>query len=88
MKRFRLPVLFAGAMLGLGALLFGARGATADKPSTCQQWEVMLGQPTRVTIDVKSLPEAGKPVVEPAPPGWEPFAFTPSGQLVFRRCAK
>jgi hypothetical protein len=82
------------AMLVLGAfvvamLLIGwPRGATADKPTGCQQWEVMLTQATHMTIDVKSLPEAGKPVIETAPPGWEPFAFGPSGQLVYRRCAK
>lgn len=64
------------------------RGATADKPGGCAQWEIMVAAPTRLTIDAKALPEAGKPLIEPAPPGWEPFAFTPGGQLVYRRCGK
>jgi hypothetical protein len=74
------------------AVLFVAwpRIATsADRPApSCQQWEVALASPTHLTIDARSLPEAGKPVTEASPPGWEPFAFTPTGQLVYRRCAR
>jgi|GEM_PF-4773432 len=63
--------------------------ASADRPApSCQQWEVALASPTHLTIDARSLPEAGKPVTETSPPGWEPFAFTPTGQLVYRRCAR
>ena len=93
MTNLRPAALPLGLLALLGAVLVAwPRGATADKPAAvvvpCPQWEVMLSQPTRVTIDVKSLPEAGKAVVEQAPAGWEPFAFTPAGQLVYRRCAR
>lgn len=87
MKNLRTMLLIGGAV-GMGAFVVWPRGASADKPSACQQWEVMLTQPARVTIDAKSLPEAGKPVVEASPAGWEPFAFGPTGQLVHRRCAR
>lgn len=93
MTNLRPAALPLGLLALVGALVVAwPRGATADKAGTavlpCPQWEVMLSQPTRVTIDAKSLPELGKAVVEQAPAGWEPFAFTPSGQLVYRRCAK
>ena len=91
MKTVRAKALSLAVLVLGGAVLAWPRGATADKapsPSGCQQWEVMLGTATRITIDAKSLPEAGKAFVEQAPPGWEPFAFTPGGQLVYRRCAK
>lgn len=77
-------VIAATVMVGI----LGSRAATADKPSACQQWEVMLGQSGHVVTDVRSLPELGKPFVESSPAGWEPFAFAPSGQLVYRRCAR
>lgn len=93
MTNLRPAAVPLGLLALVGALVVAwPRGATADKAGTamlpCPQWEVMLSQPTRVTIDAKSLPELGKAVVEQAPAGWEPFAFTPSGQLVYRRCAK
>jgi hypothetical protein len=92
MTNLRPAALPLGLLALLAALVLGwPRGATADKPAVvaaCPQWEVMLSQPTRVTIDAKSLPEAGKAVVEQAPAGWEPFAFTPAGQLVYRRCTR
>lgn len=89
MKNIRLMLVIC-AVAALGAFVGWPRGATADKPAptACQQWEVMLNQPTRVTIDVKSLPEIGKPLIEISPAGWEPFAFGPTGVLVYRRCAK
>ncbi|MBC8132001.1 MAG: hypothetical protein H7X95_03395 [Deltaproteobacteria bacterium] len=83
-----MTTLLCGFVVLVGASLAWSRGATADKAAGCQQWEVMVAQPARITIDAKSLPEAGKPVVEQSPPGWEPFAFTPAGQLVYRRCGK
>lgn len=79
--------LLTGLIIAVGVVAW-PRGATADKPAGCPQWEVMVGQATRITIDAKSLPEAGKPLIEQAPPGWEPFAFAPAGQLVYRRCAR
>ncbi|MES1204561.1 MAG: hypothetical protein ABUS79_01365 [Pseudomonadota bacterium] len=83
------PLIVAlGTAVTIAASVSGARHAAADKINGCQQWEVMLGQPARVVTDVKTLPELGKPFVEPAPAGWEPFAFGPSGQLVYRRCAR
>ena len=87
MKNLRLVLLVGGAVT-MGTLVGWQRGATAEKPTACQQWEVMLTQPARITIDAKSLPEAGKPVVETSPAGWEPFAFGPTGQLVYRRCVR
>ena len=72
----------------VGAVVAWPRGATADKPAGCGQWEVMLAPPGRVNLDAKALPEPGKSFVEQAPAGWEPFAFTPAGALVYRRCAK
>ena len=70
------------------AVVAWPRGATADKPSGCAQWEVMLAPPGRLTLDTKALPEPGKSFVEQAPAGWEPFALTPAGALVYRRCAR
>jgi hypothetical protein len=87
MKNF-LRVLVVAALLTLGLLMAWPRGATAEKPSGCQQWEVMLSQAVRIANDSRPLPEASKPYIEQAPSGWEPFAFGPTGQLVFRRCAK
>lgn len=84
-------------LAAVGAVLGLPRGATAEKPPVaapvagttgCAQWEVMLAPPARVAMDTKALPALGKPVVEQAPVGWEPFAFTPTGALVYRRCAK
>ena len=78
------------AILVVTAVVAWPGGAAADKPiapAACPQWEVTVGQATQVTMDARSLPQLGKPVVEQAPPGWEPFAFTPAGQLVYRRCA-
>lgn len=65
-----------------------APGGCVTCPPVCQQWEVMLAPSTRTAAESKSLPELGKPFVEQSPPGWEPFAFGPTGQLVYRRCAK
>lgn len=79
-----LAVLFVSCFLA-----WPRSAASADRPApSCQQWEVALASPTHLTIDARSLPEAGKPVTEASPPGWEPFAFTPTGQLVYRRCAR
>jgi hypothetical protein len=91
MESFRIKAVMAalvGALLAISVVVFTPRRATAEKPSGCQQWEVMLSEATHAPIDVKALPGLGKPLVEPSPPGWEPFAFGPTGQLVYRRCAK
>jgi hypothetical protein len=87
MMNLRRIAMVAG-LVGVGVVVAWPRGATADKPSGCAQWEVMLAPPGRITLDAKSLPEPGKSFVEHAPAGWEPFAFTPTGALVYRRCAK
>lgn len=94
MSTLRTFALVAAALVA--ALIVWPRGATADKPdkpdrhapAECPQWEVMLAPAMRLAVDTKSLPEAGKPMVERAPAGWEPFAYTPSGALVYRRCAR
>jgi hypothetical protein len=84
----------AVAVLVVAGVIAWPRGATADKPSSCAactpcvQWEVMLAPPGHVTLDAKALPQPGKSFVEQAPAGWEPFALTPAGALVYRRCAK
>lgn len=72
----------------LGVFAAWPRPATAEKPGGCQQWEVMLSPSALAVIDASAVPEMGKPFVEKAPAGWEPFAFRPTGQLVYRRCTK
>jgi hypothetical protein len=86
-------VMLVGALVAGGAFFAWPRGANADKAApgqqpSCQQWEVMVAPAVRSANEARPLPEAGKPIVESAPAGWEPFAFGPTGQLVFRRCAK
>jgi len=90
-------ILVVVAVLVVAGAIAWPRGATADKPPTsmpcaacapCTQWEVMLASPGHVTLDAKALPQPGKSFVEQAPAGWEPFALTPAGALVYRRCAK
>jgi hypothetical protein len=85
-------ITLAGALVTMAAVIAWPRGATADRPAApppgCGQWEVMLAPPGRITLDAKALPEPGKSFVEHAPAGWEPFAFTPGGALVYRRCAR
>jgi hypothetical protein len=87
MRNLRSMLVVAG-LVAVGWFLAWPRGATAEKPSICQQWEVMLAQPVRSANDAKPLPEISKPYVEQSPAGWEPFAFGPTGQLVFRRCSR
>lgn len=92
MMNWRRITLLAAALVALGAMVW-PRGATADKspsttPPTCTQWEVMLAPAGHVTLDAKAVPQPGKSFVEQAPAGWEPFAFTPAGALVYRRCAR
>jgi hypothetical protein len=74
------------AALVILALLSFRGDVRAQSAGGCPQWEVMLAQPPPIlTVPVS---EIGKPVIEKAPAGWEPFAFAPSGQLVYRRCAR
>ena len=83
-------------MMGAAVLAVAGRGIGAEREKErerassgpCQQWEVMLAPTTHAAADPKPLPELGKPFIEQAPQGWEPFAFGPTGQLVYRRCAK
>ena len=63
-----------------------SRGEVRADPPGCPQWETMLAQPGLI-MSVQPN-ELGKPVIEKAPTGWEPFAYTPAGQLVYRRCAR
>jgi hypothetical protein len=91
MGNFREKAMVAalvGALFAISVMFLTPRPATAEKVLGCAQWEVMLSEPTHASIDVKALPGVGKPLIEPSPPGWEPFAFGPTGQLVYRRCAK
>lgn len=97
-------ILVVVALMAVAVLVGTGRGVSAERdkepgkerdrdraaacPPSCQQWEVMLAPSTRTAADPKSLPEAGKPYVEQSPQGWEPFAFGPTGQLVYRRCAR
>jgi hypothetical protein len=89
------PKLVLALALVVGGALAGAAftgvpraaGAEANAPG-CAQWEVMLDALVRTNIDPKTIPAPGKPYVEKAPAGWEPFAFGPTGQLVYRRCIK
>jgi len=86
-------ITLVGALVASAVVVAWPRGATAERPERqsppgCGQWEVMLAPPGRITLDAKALPEPGKSFVEHAPAGWEPFAFTPNGALVYRRCAK
>jgi hypothetical protein len=78
--------LLAGALAAFawrGAEVLAAPAAPA---APCTQWQTAVHPDA---IDVKApLPEAGKPIVSTGPVGWEPFAFGPSGQLVYRRCVK
>ena len=86
MKHLRKPLL-VGALVLLGVFVAEARETPPDKLPGCAQWEVMLAPSVRSASDSKPLPELGTSV-EQAPAGWEPFAFNPSGQLVYRRCAR
>lgn len=88
MTNVRRIALLAAGLIAVGVVVSWPRGATADKPPGCAQWEVMLASPGRVTLDAKALPEPGKSFIEQVPAGWEPFAFTPAGALVYRRCTK
>jgi hypothetical protein len=82
-----MPRSLAVAVLGIALALVIALAthARADGGG-CPQWEVMLAQPPAIATMAPS--GIGKPVVEKAPAGWEPFAYAPSGQLVYRRCAR
>lgn len=72
---------------GLIAGAFVALAAHADaEGGGCHEWEVMMAQPSPI---ISAQPaEIGKPLVEKVPSGWEPFAYSPSGALVYRRCAR
>jgi hypothetical protein len=74
------------ALAGLAAGLLLALSAPRAQATGCPQWETMLAQPGPITVVQPA--EVGKPTVEKAPAGWEPFAYSPSGQLVYRRCAR
>lgn len=78
-------LLVAGAVGGL-APVRPASAAATTAPSTCAQWEVTLGP--SVTTKAATTTTAGSFAIDPAPPGWEPFAYMPGGQLSYRRCAK
>ena len=75
----------AGVAAGLALAFSLSRSEVRAQSAGCPQWEVMLATPPPVAMVQPS--EMGKPVVEKAPAGWEPFAYSPSGTLVFRRCA-
>jgi hypothetical protein len=75
------------AMSGVAAgLVLAFTLSRGHAESGCPQWEVLLAQPPSILTVQPN--EVGKPVVEKAPAGWEPFAYAPSGQLVYRRCGR
>jgi hypothetical protein len=78
-------LLVAGAV-GALAPVRSASAAGAATPSACAQWELTLGP--AVTSKTATTTTAGSFAIESAPAGWEPFAYMPSGQLSYRRCAK
>ena len=86
----RLPVLvtvvLAGALVALAWRGMDVHAAGGAGASACTQWQTAI-YPDAVDLRAP-LPEAGKPMISTGPVGWEPFAFGPSGQLVYRRCTK
>lgn len=82
-----LATILAGLCAGLLIALVGTRTEVSAQatPKGCAQWEVTLGAPSTVA-PLRATTDAL--VAEPAPAGWEPFAYLPSGQLSYRRCAK
>lgn len=70
---------------------WGQTAVSAVPPPSCAQYELLLAAPPSASAAGTSmrLPEYGKPAIEKAPAGgWEPFAYSPTGQLVYRRCAR
>ena len=84
------PWIFATAFTTLVAATswqatFAKPNAEAS-PGVCKQWQTATLAPV---VDINgTLPEMGKPHIDTAPEGWEPFAFGAGGQLVYKRCAK
>ncbi|MEZ4367196.1 MAG: hypothetical protein R2939_13070 [Kofleriaceae bacterium] len=87
MKPATLLVLVTGLCAGLLVALLGSRGAVyADaRPSGCGQWEVSLAT---IATTLPGPTTQSTSTVEKVPAGWEPFAYMPTGQLAYRRCAK
>lgn len=89
----RTTLLVAASALA-GALLFALLPrATAEKSAPaaggCGQWEVTIANPTTIVNTSDPLPTIGaSPAAMRLPPGWEPFAYAPGGQLAYRRCAR
>lgn len=92
--RSHLGACLLSAALG-GILVFGltarspeARAAAAEPKAECAQWELTLGPSVTMRAGTTKVTVATELAVEQAPAGWEPFAYLPTGQVSYRRCAK
>ncbi len=92
--RSQLGACLLSAALG-GIIAFGvtarspdARAAAAEPAPTCAQWELTLGPSVAIRSGTTKVTLATELTIEQAPAGWEPFAYLPTGQVSYRRCAK
>ncbi|MFH0902955.1 MAG: hypothetical protein V2A73_20190 [Pseudomonadota bacterium] len=86
-------MVFTGLVLGSvvgfavpsGESRAGGDASQSAAPFACAQWEVMSGSDGAASL-TNELPQYGKGHVTKAPAGWEPFASSVNGILLFRRC--
>lgn len=82
------PWLLATALAVLAAttLQQTSFAKSGIEPGMCKQWQTAAMPPI---IDINGeLPEVGKPRIDTAPEGWEPFALGYGGQVIYKRCVK
>ena len=78
-----------GGFVAAAALLVAVPRVIAEpklpRPA-CTQWELTVANPA-VEATTGPLPTVGTMALpSKAPPGWEPFAYAPGGQVAYRRC--